>query len=108
MNNVNTLVRGCTTLLVSVSVNSTVGNALRTLNNPVNKWQRVKVGVGSFVVSSMIADAAETYAGRKYDQYKDSVSKWDFDFNFNAKKKDEKAPDEDEIVLTEEEQRQEG
>jgi len=102
--------KGATVLVLSTGAGYTVKTALQNLNDPVTKWQRIKVAAGSFVVGAMVADIAEKYVDQEFDKgvqaVKDMKRKWDDAWDKAGT--DKKAPTEPKLVVEEADLPQEG
>lgn len=67
MINVTKLAAGATKLVVSAGVGSIIGNAVKatTPEEGLSTLKKVSIGVGSFVLGSMVADQATKYTGQQ-------------------------------------------
>jgi len=75
MNPLN-LIKTVTEIVVSVGVGAVVGNTIK-LTTPAGTHvlKRVAIGVGGFVLSSMISDKASTYATTTIDETVEKIKK---------------------------------
>ena len=63
------LVKTAAGIIVSVGVSAIVGNTIKyTTPDTAGTIKKVCIGIGSFVLSSMVVDSASEYAGKKIDK----------------------------------------
>lgn len=71
------VVKGATKFVVSVGVGAIVSNAV-AFTTPVlavGVLKKAAIGVGSFVLSSMLSDKAGEYTDQKIDEFVDEMKK---------------------------------
>lgn len=69
-----TLIKAVTELLVSVGVGAITGNAIKTVSpSNANKFTKFCVGLGGFVLSSIMIDKASEYTRDTVQQAADLV-----------------------------------
>lgn len=70
------IVKAISEVVVSFGVGSLVGNAIKLTTDPeAGKFKKFAIGIGGFVLSNMISDAASKYTGDRIDQAATSVSR---------------------------------
>lgn len=71
------ILKGGIELLVSIGVGAIVGNAIKiTADNDATKFKKVAIGVGAFVLSSMVTDAAVKYTNTRIDEAAATIQKF--------------------------------
>lgn len=68
------MIKAAGEIVVSVGVGLIVGNAIKsTTPNNMGLIKKICIGVGSFILTSMVGDCATKYAEQKFDEAVDQV-----------------------------------
>lgn len=70
------ILKGASEILTSIGVSAIVGNVIKMTADPEGgRIKKIAIGVGGFVLSSMVADKAVDYANERIDSTAEKLSK---------------------------------